>query len=186
MARVHPGPFAIAVEPAQRRLAALRLAGVRFAALRFADVFFAGLALGGALRLAAFLAAFFAGLALRCLALGRSLALRRLAVPCASPEPCASQPSWRSSWSPCASPEPCASQPCAAVPCASPGPSSPPCASPEPSCAAFRCAFFAGGTVTTFLESSHSREVRTSRVFTRRVRECGLTPYVATSFAPGL
>jgi hypothetical protein len=24
-------------------------------------------------------------------------------------------------------------------------------------------AFFAGGTVTTFLESSHSREVRTSR-----------------------
>ena len=50
----------------------------------------------------------------------------------------------------------------------------------------FFVAFLAGGTVTTFLESSHSREVRTSRVFTRRARECGPTPYAVTSFAPGL
>ena len=44
-------------------------------------------------------------------------------------------------------------------------------------------AFLAGGTVTTFLESSHSGEVRTSRC-SLGARVCP-TPYSATTLAPG-
>ena len=139
---MHPGPFAIAVEPAQRRLA-VRLRAVRF--VRFATLRVA-LRLAGALRFAAFLAVFlvalrFAG-ALRFATLRVALRLAGAFF--------------------------------AALRFAG------------AFFAAFLAvAFFAGGTVTTFLESSHSREVRTSRVFTRRVRECGLTPYAAMRLAPG-
>jgi hypothetical protein len=46
-------------------------------------------------------------------------------------------------------------------------------------------AFLAGGTVTTFQESSHSGKFELHWVI-RCARECSLTPYAFRNLAPGL